>query len=222
MSYLNLDENYFDHIKTKRLVARLGFGAELLPLQLWCHAAHYFPEDGTFKGYNAEEIKAFCKWNGDASSMLVALLELSFLVEVSPKNYKINDWDEHQGHIISFKIRGKHNAEKRWAKYRLNKENASSIADSNARIKHSNAPTKPTIPNLLNQTKVSTTFKPPTIEEVVTYCQERKNEVDSNKWHNFYSAKDWMIGKNKMKDWKAAVRTWETKEVKSEERWNKL
>ena len=54
-------------------------------------------------------------------------------------------------------------------------------------------------------------FKPPTIEEVKSYCIERKNGVDPQKWHDFYSAKGWMIGKNKMKDWEAAVRTWEKK-----------
>jgi hypothetical protein len=52
-------------------------------------------------------------------------------------------------------------------------------------------------------------FTPPTLEEVKAYCLERKNSVDPQKWHDFYTAKNWMIGKNKMKDWKAAVRTWE-------------
>jgi uncharacterized protein YdaU (DUF1376 family) len=51
-----------------------------------------------------------------------------------------------------------------------------------------------------------------TLEEVTAYCKERKNNVDPNKWFDFYSAKGWMIGKNKMKDWKAAVRTWEQRE----------
>jgi len=55
-------------------------------------------------------------------------------------------------------------------------------------------------------------FKPPTIEEVKAYCLERQNNVDENKWHDFYSSKGWMVGKNKMKDWKAAVRTWEHKD----------
>jgi predicted phage replisome organizer len=55
----------------------------------------------------------------------------------------------------------------------------------------------------------SKNFKPPTLEEVKSYCTERNNKVDANKWYNFYESKGWMIGKNKMKDWKAAVRTWE-------------
>ena len=52
-------------------------------------------------------------------------------------------------------------------------------------------------------------FNPPTTEEVRAYCEERNNSVDATKWHDFYSSKGWMVGKNKMKDWKAAVRTWE-------------
>ena len=52
-------------------------------------------------------------------------------------------------------------------------------------------------------------FIPPTVEEVNDYCKERNNEVDAERFIDFYSAKDWYIGKNKMKDWKAAVRTWE-------------
>lgn len=52
-------------------------------------------------------------------------------------------------------------------------------------------------------------FAPPTLEEVKEYCRERGNEVDPEKFIDFYESKGWMIGKNKMKDWKAAVRTWE-------------
>ncbi len=52
-------------------------------------------------------------------------------------------------------------------------------------------------------------FIPPTLDQLIDYCNERQNNVDPVKWLNFYTAKDWMIGKNKMKDWKAAVRTWE-------------
>lgn len=60
------------------------------------------------------------------------------------------------------------------------------------------------------------TFKPPTIEEVKAYCDERNNGVNPNKWYDFYSSKGWMVGKNKMKDWKAAVRTWEEDKPKQE------
>lgn len=54
-------------------------------------------------------------------------------------------------------------------------------------------------------------FKKPTLEEVESYCKERNNNVDPERFIDFYESKDWMIGKNKMKDWKACIRTWENK-----------
>lgn len=52
-------------------------------------------------------------------------------------------------------------------------------------------------------------FTPPTTDEVRDYCQERGNSVDAQRFVDYYTSKGWMIGKNKMKDWRAAVRTWE-------------
>lgn len=53
-------------------------------------------------------------------------------------------------------------------------------------------------------------FVPPTIEEVRAYCQERKNNVDPERFRDFYEANGWKQGRGKpIKDWKAAVRTWE-------------
>lgn len=48
----------------------------------------------------------------------------------------------------------------------------------------------------------------PTFNDVLEYCMQNDLEVDGIKFINFYESKGWMIGKNKMKDWKAAVRTW--------------
>lgn len=52
-------------------------------------------------------------------------------------------------------------------------------------------------------------FIPPTVDEVSAYCRERGNGIDAQSFVDFYTSKGWMIGKNHMKDWKAAVRTWE-------------
>ena len=52
-------------------------------------------------------------------------------------------------------------------------------------------------------------FTAPTLEEVKEYCAERKNGVDAERFVNYYTANGWKVGKNPMKDWKAAVRTWE-------------
>jgi hypothetical protein len=52
-------------------------------------------------------------------------------------------------------------------------------------------------------------FIKPTIQDVFEYCQERKNNVNPEKWYDHYESNGWKVGKNAMKDWKAAVRTWE-------------
>mgnify|MGYP007022124248 CR=1 FL=1 len=52
-------------------------------------------------------------------------------------------------------------------------------------------------------------FVPPTLEEVTAYCQERGNNVDPQMFIDFYESKGWYVGKNKMKSWKASIRTWE-------------
>lgn len=52
-------------------------------------------------------------------------------------------------------------------------------------------------------------FTPPSVEEVKAYCLERGNGIDPESFVNFYASKGWLVGKNKMKDWKACVRTWE-------------
>jgi hypothetical protein len=52
-------------------------------------------------------------------------------------------------------------------------------------------------------------FKKPTLIEVEEYCKERNNEVDPQKFIDFYESKGWLVGKSPMKDWKACIRTWE-------------
>ncbi|MBR0085668.1 MAG: hypothetical protein IJL97_03865 [Lachnospiraceae bacterium] len=50
---------------------------------------------------------------------------------------------------------------------------------------------------------------PPTLDMVRAYCLERNNTVNADRFYDFYESKNWYVGKNKMRDWHAAVRTWE-------------
>lgn len=60
-------------------------------------------------------------------------------------------------------------------------------------------------------------FVKPTIEEIQEYCLERKNGINANAFYDFYESKNWMIGKNKMKDFKACIRTWEQRDKKEKQ-----
>ena len=57
-------------------------------------------------------------------------------------------------------------------------------------------------------------FKKPTLDDVKNYCILRNNNIDAEAFIDFYESKNWKIGRNKMKDWKACVRTWERRESK--------
>lgn len=69
----------------------------------------------------------------------------------------------------------------------------------------------------INRTK---RFIKPTIDEVKAYCTERKNNVNPEKWYNHYTSNGWKVGKNPMRDWKAAVRTWENNSFGNNEQQN--
>lgn len=93
--------------------------------------------------------------------------------------------------------------------------------DANDFIKRNKEKTPPAPPEKENNKNIYTPtntsvctpkskiFVPPTVEEVRAYISEKVYSVDPERFVDFYTAKGWMIGSNKMKDWKAAVRTWE-------------
>ena len=62
-------------------------------------------------------------------------------------------------------------------------------------------------------TKGARVFVKPTLEEIAQYCQERGNTVDPQKFIDHYESNGWRVGKNPMKDWRAAVRTWESNSI---------
>ena len=57
--------------------------------------------------------------------------------------------------------------------------------------------------------------KKPSVEEIKQYCLERNNGIDAEQFFDFYESKGWLVGKNKMKNWQAAVRTWEKRKQKT-------
>ena len=71
---------------------------------------------------------------------------------------------------------------------------------------------KPTKPEKPKQ-KSKPVFIVPTVEEVSAYCLERGNSIDPQRFVDHYTSNGWVVGKAKMKDWRAAVRTWEKNDV---------
>ena len=65
-------------------------------------------------------------------------------------------------------------------------------------------------------------FKKPHVFDIKNYCLERKNNVDAEAFWDFYESKNWLVGKSKMKCWKAAVRNWERREQKKPKTMSKI
>ena len=129
------------------------------------------------------------------------------MIEVSETQIiKVVNWEKYQNIEGLEKIREQ--TRQRVADFRQKQK---SLPDVTLQVTPSNATDK----NRLDQNRSDKeknkriAFTPPTIEEVTAYCLERNKGVDPGKWHDFYQAKGWKIGKNAMRDWKAAVRTWE-------------
>ncbi len=118
MPYLNLDLDYFDHPKTRRLIGLLGRGAEVLPLRLWSYCGKFHSDDGSLAGYSPQEIESIVQWWGKAGEATAALLDVGTL-EPDVDGYRVHGWTEHQGHIKALRERAVKAARARWNK--LNK-----------------------------------------------------------------------------------------------------
>lgn len=109
---------------------------------------------------------------------------------------------------------GKKGMASRWN----NKNNTVITSDNKNNNTKTNTETKTnTLLSDDNKSKgAQTRFTPPTVEEVGSYCRERGNSVDPERFVDFYAANGWKIGKNAMEDWQAAVRTWEKREERKD------
>ena len=149
------------------------------------------------------EITALCNMNGKCTASTQYFATLYNVSKTSVQNWlKIL---EDNKHII------RHNIFKEGTKEILSRH-----------IKLVNTPTQNNFRDNtnINITNNNTTysnkgrFKKPDLLDIKNYCLERQNNVDAEAFIDFYDSKDWKIGKNKMKCWKAAVRTWERRENK--------
>lgn len=82
-------------------------------------------------------------------------------------------------------------------------------------LKSGSEATKVMVKVMVKEKVIDKVMVKPTLEEIRNYCIERKNNVDPEKWLAHYESNGWLVGKNKMKDWKASVRTWEKNNYES-------
>jgi hypothetical protein len=157
--------------------------------------------DGNARGVTEALVDALVDRSGFAS----ALLSVGWL-QARNGSLAVPNFDRH----CSESAKSRALSAQRVAKFKQRKGNAASVTyalpreEKRREEKSNTSASADVIP--------PTPFRPPTVDEVRGYCLERKNSVDAETFVNFYTAKGWMVGKNKMKDWHACVRTWEQNE----------
>jgi len=84
-------------------------------------------------------------------------------------------------------------------------------------VKKDNTPLVKKLKDNTTIVNINTTYsnKKPSVQEIKDYCLERNNGIDAEQFFDFYESKGWLVGKNKMKNWQAAVRTWEKRKQKT-------
>lgn len=157
--------------------------------------------------YDVKKITRDCKYF-DYDTVMVALelyKQLGLVYEESNNVLRISDYDNLVG------------SETVWAeKKRLYREKQKLLGQKGDNVREDiDIELDIDIDNNIKKKDISKdiskkeSFVKPTLEDVKKYCEERNNEVDAETFIDFYESKDWYVGKNKMKDWKASVRTWE-------------
>ena len=164
--------------------------------------------------YDVHKIQRDCKYF-DLDTVIVALglyKQLGLIYEQEDGFLKIADFDNLIGSESESAERMRRMRSKETSKLLPSQCDTQSdtVCDENVTVEKENRDRYKKENTPCGGTKEKATrFSPPTLEDVQKYCQERKNSVDAERFLNFYESKGWFVGKNKMKDWKAAVRTWE-------------
>jgi predicted phage replisome organizer len=135
------------------------------------------------------------------------------MIEIIDSVYYISSWDKYQNTEALEKIREQ--TRLRVAKHRENQKSLSCNVTVTQNVTQCNATDKEEDKEIDKdiKSKKSSHFVPPSLQEVQSYCQERNNGIDAEAFIAFYESKGWMVGKNKMKNWKSAVVTWEKRGI---------
>ena len=154
--------------------------------------------------------KGYCYANNQYLADIFGITEISISSKISKlqkKGYIEIEYEKRGCEVISRKIRLKNILTDDYKIFKSTiKKNFKDNNIINNNIKNNNI-------NIITKKN----FIKPSIEEIRDYCNERKNGIDPENFFDFYESKGWMVGSNKMKDWKACVRTWERNRKKDDD-----
>lgn len=217
VQWIKIATNIFDNRKIKQIEAMPeGYTIIVIWLKLLCLAGSindcgsiYFTNEIPY----TEQTLA-TQFNIPVAKVHLALMtfEQFGMIEIVDNVLKISNWEKYQNIEGMEKIREQNRVrQKQW----YDRQKALPNVIPNVSITQPNATDKEEeidIDKDINKERAKPKrFVPPSLSEVKAYCQSRNNGINPQNFIDFYESKGWMVGNNKMKDWKAAVRTWENR-----------
>ena len=218
--WLKLKSDFFTSIAMKKL-RRIAGGdtytiiyLKLQLLSLKDEGALFF--EGVEPSFYEEMALALDEDAENVRATLIFLEETGLINKVSESEYMLTQ--------VPYLIGGEGDSAERVRRHRNRKALQSNVTvtDSNAIVTNCNTEIeieKDIEKDIEIEREKKKRFTPPTLQEVKDYCLERGNNVDAQRFVDYYTSQGWKVGKHPMKDWKAAVRTWErnSKPKKAEE-----
>jgi len=209
-------------LKALQSLLQCGFPQTIGLLELlWNFTGQHSPQ-GNIGKWSDVEIAGACEWDGDPEVFVQALVTSRFLDAHPHHRLVVHDWEEHCPRWVKavvkklelkggegFIANGDCSTDYR-ADYRAAYESDCNELESGMTEPTVEATLHPTPPNPSKKSTKKSTFQKPTVQEVAAYCRERRNGVDPEQFWDHHEARDWKLNRGvPMKDWKAAVRTWE-------------
>lgn len=178
-----------------------------------------------------EELGMLLMMTAEDAGEAIRLLARRFLRDIEPEtdNERIADFlasalpkldkdiAEYEKKVSAGQAGGKHSASKRQAQSKHTASTSQAEAKQEASTSQRNKEQGTRNIEQKNKEPVVVAFRPPTLDEVKEYCNERNSGISAEHFYDYYSSNGWQVGRTKMKDWKAAVRTWERTEFKRSE-----
>lgn len=178
-----------------------------------------------------EELGMLLMMTAEDAGEAIRLLARRFLRDIEPEtdNERIADFlasalpkldkdiAEYEKKVSAGQAGGKQSASKRQAQSKHTASTSQAEAKQEASTSQRNKEQGTRNNELKNKEPVVVAFRPPTLDEVKEYCNERNSGISAEHFYDYYSSNGWQVGRTKMKDWKAAVRTWERTEFKRSE-----
>jgi hypothetical protein len=204
--WIQLDSGFYRHTKTLRLKRAIGPAALWVPPRLWAYCTEHESDDISL--LSPEDLCDVLEYEGDAGALVASLKSCGFITE---DGKTVTGWAERYGAKLEFyRNRAQRAANARWAKTGPSSGNTKNRQDKTS--KHRQASLKDAssmLPASASAGSVSR-FIIPTPEEVTAYAEEVGYPLNGAAWCDSYAQKGWMVGRSKMKDWRAAVRNWKT------------